>query len=156
MVYVLVRKSKKSDAAKIARLYHDTVHIINAQDYTKQQINAWAPKVYEAAFWRRRFQNYTVFVAEAAGDVVGFAEFEITGHIDCFYVHHEWQGQGVGAQLLKHIEATARKKRIYRLFAEVSITAMPFFKKMGFCVVRRHKKFYRNCSFMQFFMEKRI
>ncbi len=153
---MLIRKSKKSDTAKISRLYYDTVHVVNAQDYTERQINAWAPTVYEEAFWRLRFQNTTVFVAEEVGVIVGFADFEITGRLDCFYVHHEWQGRSVGIRLLNHIEATARKQKISRLFAEVSITAMPFFKKMDFRIVRRQKKFYRNCSFMQFFMEKRI
>ncbi len=31
--------------------------------------------------------------------IVGFAEFEPNGHIDCFYCHHEWIGYGIGHAL---------------------------------------------------------
>jgi putative acetyltransferase len=62
-------------------------------------------------------------------------------------VNHQWQGKGVGRKLLKHIEAEARKRRTKHLFADVSITAMPFFRKASFSVVRQQKKIIRNCGF---------
>ncbi|MBN2258512.1 MAG: GNAT family N-acetyltransferase [Anaerolineaceae bacterium] len=136
-------------------LYYNTVHQVNTKDYTDAQINAWAPRVYSNAYWQRRFKRYTVYVAEENGVIAGFAEFEPTGHLDCFYVHHAWQRQGVGGLLLKRIEANARQPKITRLFADVSVTALPFFKAMGFRVVRKQKKIYRGQSFQQYVMEKR-
>lgn len=35
--------------------------------------------------------------------IVGFAEFEPNGHIDCFYCHHEWIGKGIISALMKEI-----------------------------------------------------
>ena len=89
-----------------------------------------------------------MFVAEQAGVVTGFAEFATTGYIDCFYVHHAWQGAGLTAR----IEGEAHKRMLPGLFADVSITARPCFEKMGFRVVREQTKRYRGVGFDQTFM----
>ncbi|MHB1949598.1 MAG: GNAT family N-acetyltransferase [Gammaproteobacteria bacterium] len=43
-------------------------------------------------------------VAVMDDKIVGFAELEDNGHIDCFYCHHEYQGCGVGSALMREIE----------------------------------------------------
>lgn len=151
---MLIRAYRDSDIPAIARLYYWTVRTINARDYSPEQIAAWAPAIFEDSFWKNRFRRYRVFVAEDAGAVVGFAEFESTGHIDCFYVHHQRQSAGIGSALLRRIETEARELGLGRLFADVSVTARPFFEKKGFTVARRQEKFYGGCRFQQYLMEK--
>jgi putative acetyltransferase len=151
-----VRRYKGSDISQIARLYYETVHRINAKDYSGSQLLAWAPRIYPNAYWRQRFIRFQVFVVVQNGEVAGFCELERTGHLDCLYVHHRWQGRGVGSSLVRRVEREARSRGIARLFADVSITARPFFQKAGFRVIRRQKKIYRNRCFRQFFMEKRL
>lgn len=151
-----VRRARRADAGPIAHLYYDTVRHVNVRDYGEAQIEAWAPRVYDARFWHRRFKRYRVFVAVAGAQIVGFAELGEDGHIDCFYVHHRWQGCGVGSLLMRHIVAEARKRHLSRLFADVSLTAEGFFRRAGFHVRRRQKKIYHRRAFIQFFMEKRL
>ncbi|MEN8259888.1 MAG: GNAT family N-acetyltransferase [Pseudomonadota bacterium] len=151
---VVVRKARIGDASAVGRLYYGTVRTINARDHTDKQIEAWAPWVYPNGYWINRFKRYCIFVAELAGEIVGFAELNETGGIDCFYVHHLYQGRGVGARLMKRVEQQARKNHNARLHADVSVTAKAFFGKMGFRVVRRHKKIYRRRVFRQFQMAK--
>ena len=151
-----IRLVKRADVPEIARLYYETVHRVNARDYGPEQIAAWAPRVYPDAFWLRRFRRYRVFVAEDEGEVVGFAELAADGAIDCFYVHHAHQGEGVGAALMARVEREARRRGSTRLVADVSLTAEPFFRRMGFRVVRRQVKIYRNRPFRQAVMEKRM
>ncbi len=151
-----LRRYQKSDISQIARLYYDTIHQINSKDYSPPQIQAWAPRVYPTRFWANRFQRYTVYVVEADHQIVGFAEFEKTGHIDCFYVHYAWQGKGVGSRLLNTIERQARQRRLNRLFVDVSLTAMPFFKRHGFAIKRKQKKIYRGQRFSQYVMVKQL
>jgi putative acetyltransferase len=153
---VRVRRYKGTDIPQIARLYYETVHRINARDYSESRLLAWAPRIYPNAYWRQHFIRCLVFVAVQDGEVAGFCELERTGHIDCFYVHHRWQGRGVGSSLMRRVEREARSRGIVRLFADVSITARPFFRKAGFQVVRRQKKIYRNRCFRQFSMEKHL
>lgn len=153
---MLIRRVKRTDIPHISRLYYETVHRVNARDYTPEQIHAWAPRLYADAFWQRRFRHYRVFVADDGGVIVGFVELTRTGEIDCFYVHHAHQQRGVGSALMARIEREARGLGSTRLLADVSLTAEPFFRRMGFKVSRRQIKIYRNRAFKQAVMEKRL
>ena len=96
---MFIRRVKRTDIPQISKLYYETVHRVNARDYSARQILAWAPRVYPDTFWQRRFRQYSVSVAEEDGVVVGFAELDRTGAIDCFYVHHARQHRGIGGRL---------------------------------------------------------
>ena len=151
---MLVRTHRNSDLPGISRLYYDTIHHINSHDYTREQVEAWAPAVPDVAFWKERFKQYHVYVAEEDRYVVGFTELDTMGHIDCFFVHYEWQRRGVGTRLMDRLMATAEREKMLRLFAEVSITAVPFFRDRGFAVVRENETIRRNVKLKQFAMER--
>lgn len=151
-----IRQVKRADIAQISHLYFETVHRVNSRDYSPEQIDAWAPRIYPDTFWQRRVRRYRVLVAEEEDAVVGFAELAPTGEIDCFYVHHVRQHCGIGAALMARVEREARGRGNARLTADVSLTAEPFFRHMGFKVVRRQVKIYRNQAFKQTVMEKRL
>ena len=57
---------------------------------------------------------------------------------------------------MARVEREASGRGNTRLLADVSITAEPFFRRMGFRVVRRQIKIYRNRAFKQAVMEKRL
>ena len=78
------------------------------------------------------------------------------GLVDCFYVHHAWQRRGVGRALMARLEREARQRGDRFLEADVSLTAEPFFRRVGFRLVRRQIKVYRNCAFKQAVMQKRL
>lgn len=151
---MLVRTHRNGDIPGISRLYYDTIHLINRHDYTREQVDAWAPVIPDVSFWKERFKRYHVYVAEEDGQIVGFAELDTTGHIDCFFVHHERQRRGVGAGLMDRLMATAGREKMLRLFAEVSITAVPFFKDRGFVIVRENEAIRQNVKLKQFSMER--
>jgi putative acetyltransferase len=151
-----IRCVRRVDIPQISHLYYETVHRVNARDYSPEQIRAWAPQVYPDAFWQRRFQRYRVLVAEDGGAVVGFVELGRTGEIDCFYVHHAHQHRGIGSALMARVEREARSCANTCLLADVSLTAEPFFRRMGFHVVRRQIRIYRNRAFKLAVMEKRL
>ena len=148
-----IRKFRPHDLGEIAKLYYDTVHTINRRDYTDEQINAWAPRYSDTCFWEDRFKSREVFVVEE-GIIVGFFEFYKCGHIDCFYVHHLWQGKGVGTLMLTHIENLASDLKLDRLFADVSITAKPFFLNKGFKITGEQEVIYNGVKFKNYQMEK--
>lgn len=150
-----LRLLQDADIPAIAALYYNTVRRVNARDYNPQQIEAWAPEIAPDAFWLSRFANYQVVVAEQDAGIAGFAEFDnLGGRIDCFYVHHAQQRVGIGTALLNYIEHQARRRNLHRLFADVSITARPFFEKNGFAVMAEQESLYRGCTFKQYAMEK--
>ena len=151
---MFIRPHRIGDIPGISRLYYDTIHFVNSRDYTREQIDAWAPTVPDTSFWKERLKKYRVYVAEKDECVVGFTELDATGHIDCFFVHHLWQRRGVGRRLMERVVATAGSEQMPRLFAEVSITAAPFFRDCGFVVVRENEAVRRNVTLKQFVMER--
>lgn len=150
-----VRKYRPEDAQALASIYYNTIHRINVRDYSKEQVDAWAPQTsLGAAGWAKKFEMTCPFVAINDGMAVGFAEFESDGHIDCFYCHHDWIGRGVGSCLMKAIHEEARLLGIKRLYAEVSITAKPFFERKGFTVVAKQSVQMRGVELTNYKMEK--
>jgi GNAT superfamily N-acetyltransferase len=151
---MLVRTHRVGDIPGISRLYYDTIHHINSHDYTREQVDAWAPAVPDVDFWKERFKKYRAYVAEEDKHVIGFAELAATGHIDCFFVHHEWQRRGVGTRLMDRLVLTAGKEKMLRLSAEVSITAVPFFRDREFIVLKENETIRQNVKLKQFTMER--
>lgn len=152
---ITIRSYSETDAPYLTAIYFHTIHTINARDYSPKQLDAWAPiSTLETDGWMRKWQSVPPIVALADDKIVGFAEFEDNGHIDCFYCHHDYQGLGVGTALMKEIEAIAQKNKIHHLFADVSITARPFFEAKGFKVKSQQSVVIRDVELTNFLMEK--
>lgn len=152
---VNVRLFETQDAEQIARLFYETVREVNVHDYSIAQVKAWAPDdIYFRNWAEVCSSDRFTYVADEQGVIAGFGELEPNGHIDCFYCHKNYQGRGVGRQLYQAIEAKALELSIHRLFAEVSITAKPFFQQMGFLVVKEQEVIRRGETFINYVMEK--
>ena len=134
-----IRDFQPADLLEIMRLFHDTVHEINSRDYTAEQIDAWAPKIPDESSWLAKLRSTFAYVAEANGQIVGFANLERSGRIDCLYTHHMHQGMGIASRLLSEIETRARAIGARRLFTEASLTARPFYQRRGFRIVRENE-----------------
>lgn len=118
-------------------------------------MDVWAPSIsLEAEGWAKKFAKTQPFVALTGEEIVGFAEFEPNGHIDCFYCHHKWIGRGVGAALMRRIFEEAQRQHIPRIFAEVSITAKPFFEKQGFTAICEQTVIKNDVALINYKMEK--
>ena len=137
---VSTREYRPNDASELAEIFFNTIHEINAKDYSKDQLEVWAPtSTLNSEGWAKKFTRTKPLVAVFEDKIVGFAEFEGNGHIDCFYCHHEWIGKGVGSALMKAIFRKAEELDIHRIFVEASITARPFFEKNGFVVLKEQQ-----------------
>lgn len=154
---ILIRSYEIEDAPFLTAIYFNTIHHINANDYTPEQINAWAPKSsLETERWMKKWENLSPIIATRDNIIVGFAEFEDNGHIDCFYCHYQYQGCGVGSALMEAVESKARAINANKIFAEVSITAKPFFEAKGFTVVKKQSVNIRGVALTNFVMEKML
>ena len=165
-----IRLFHTQDIAQIAQLFHDTVRTINLQDYSLSQVQAWAPDDIYFQDWVKVCTSRYTYVAIIPGSleyhrreylndaseqiIVGFAELEINGHIDCFYVHQDYQGQGVGSRLYQAIESQSLKLHCDRLYVEASITAKKFFLKQGFAIEQEQEVTIRGEVFRNYRMVK--
>lgn len=133
-----IREYRPSDNPSIVGLFFETVHTINAKDYTPEQLSVWAPDNIIIAKWCKVFEaDYTV-VAEEDGIIIGFANINCTGYLDRLYVDKNYQNMGVGKILTHTIEDYCQKNSLAIIFTDASITAKPFFLKMGYRVTKKN------------------
>lgn len=149
-----IRSFQVQDAEAIAQLFHDTVREINCRDYSATQVKAWAPDNLYFRNWVEECASRITYVAELKGLILGFAELERSGHINCFYVHKDYQRCGVGKRLYQAIEAKAFDLGITNLTTEASITAKPFFQRVGFSVIKAQEVMRRDETFLNYVMQK--
>jgi GNAT superfamily N-acetyltransferase len=159
-----IREATPSDREEISKLSRDTIIKFNSNDYNQEQIQVWSRQAAQESFWKNQFDMLWIWVANepssrACSDtkpILGFIELSPEGEIHCFYVHKEAQGQGVASQLMDFICDWAVGHGIYEIFANVSVTARPFFEKMEFEVVKTQVRELEGQAFRQFRMKRRL
>ena len=149
----MIREYRLSDLEAVVLLFQRSVREVASRDYSPAQISAWAPETPDLEAWARRLGTHGVFVYERNDQIAGFARVDETGCVDLLYVHPEVQRQGVGRALFNRVISWAVNRGIRHLRSEVSITARPFFEKIGFRVVRQQVVERRGVSPHNFPME---
>ena len=129
-----IRKYKPSDCNEIADLFYNTVHCINAKDYTEEQLNVWATGNIDIDEWNKSFlKNYTVIVREK-GIIIGFGDIDDEGYLNRLYVHKDYQGIGVATAICDRLE---KKYEVEHIKTHASISAKIFFEKRGYRVIKK-------------------
>ena len=147
-----IRPYQDSDHAEIADLFHDSIHAIDRSIYSEEELEAWAPTPPDYDFWKKRLSAKKPFLAINSNAIVGFIELENDGHIDCLYVHKDYQGLGVASELLQYLKQTAHDRGINELYVEASKVAMPLFKKHGFELLKTNRVNLRGQSLTNYRM----
>jgi len=153
---MLIRDYKRSDAAAITRLFYETVHSVNLQHYSEQQVRAWAPAVPDPEIWDARMRQRYTLVAEENGQIIAFAELERDGHLDMLFCRSDAIRRGVGRSLYEAVEQRAVGLGLKHIFADASITAVPFFEHCGFSSVQQQSVIRRGIELSNFRMGKRL
>ena len=145
-----IRRYCPSDCAQMAQLFTDTVHTVNARDYTPQQLQVWAPAHLDLDQWNTSFLQHNTWVAEVNGTIVGFGDMAENGYLDRLYVHKDFQRQGIASALCDVLEQSVPGK----VTTHASITARPFFEKRGYRVIREQTVMRSGIALTNFVMEK--
>ena len=151
-----LRKYEPNDCSELAELFYNTVHIINATDYSKTQLNAWAIGTINMSDWDKSFSVHNTVVAEIEDIIVGFGDMDDSGYLDRLYVHSNYQRKGIATAILNELEQQAFVDGISHFTTHASITAIPFFKQQGYQIVRENKVVRSGVELTNFIMEKII
>ena len=147
-----LRLYRSEDCPALAQIFYDTVHTVNARDYTPEQLDAWADGHVDLDAWNTSFLAHHTLVAEENGEILGFADMDSAGYLDRLYVHKDHQGRGVATALCSTLEAACPVKNFT---THASLTAWPFFESRGYQVLRRQTVVRHGISLENFVMEKR-
>lgn len=160
---VVLRSYRPSDCSGVLQLFYDTVHTVNAKDYTEEQLNAWADGKPDADKWNESLAAHFSLVAEADGVLAGFGDMDETGYLDRLYVHRDFQRMGVGTALCQALEQEADRimgqtqtPRPFCITTHASITARPFFEARGYQVQRKQQVERKGVLLTNYVMEKRV
>ncbi len=134
---MIIREFRVGDEKALHAIFLSAVHEIAVNDYTSEQINAWAPHSLDPDLWAKRIRGISPLVAEIEGKAVAYADLQSSGYIDHFFVSRPVARQGVGTALMTYIHDVAAVRKIGMLSSDVSRTAQPFFRKFGFAIVEQ-------------------
>lgn len=152
-----LRSYKSSDCKTLYELFLDTVHAVNAKDYSKAQLDAWAPldgsssRVVLLDNWNTSFLLHHTVVAVENNLIVGFGDISTEGYLDRLFVHKDYQRHGIATAICNDLENYVSGKKVT---THASITAKPFFLKRGYKLVKEQNVIRHGVILTNFLMEK--
>ena len=148
---MLLREYVTSDCKQLAELFYQTVHTVNAKDYTKEQLDVWATGNVDLEEWDKSFSEHYTIVAIVDEIIVGFGDIDKSGYLDRLYVHKDYQGKGIASALCDKLEKSVMDNKIV---THASITAKPFFEQRGYRVVKKKEVMRCEIALTNYVMEK--
>ena len=145
-----LRVYQEEDLDEVIRLFYTCVHTVNAEDYTREQLDAWAPEDIRREEWNKSLSEHYTLLAEAEGRLAGFGDIRSDGYLDRLFVHPDFLRRGVGTLLCERLESTVQGK----ITAEVSLTALPFFLARGYTAVKEQEVIRKGVRLKNYAMNK--
>lgn len=150
---MFIREYVPSDCSETAELFYNTVHAVNARDYTEKQLNAWASKNIDINAWNLSLsENYTIVAVEDKV-IVGFGDIDKTGYLDRLFVHKDFQRRGIATKICNCLESYGKWRKVT---VNASVTAKSFFEKRGYFVVKQQRIPRGGVHLINFAMQKTI
>ena len=148
---MFIRKYQSSDCKELTELFYNTVHTVNAGDYTKEQLDVWAPEQADLEKWDQSLQaNYSVVAVENE-KIAGFGDIDKAGYLDRLFVHADCQRKGIGAAICNQLEQAVEGT----ITVHASITARPFFEKRRYEAVREQQAVRQGIYLTNYVMMKK-
>lgn len=151
-----VRLFMPNDLNDVLQLFYDNIHSVCVNDYTKDQLDAWAPIHPDIDRWRESLNKNHTLVVEEHHKIVGFGDVGETGYLDRLYVSQDYLRKGVATLLVERLEKYAKKKGVIFMNTAASITAKPFFEAKGYVEIEEQIVERRGVRLRRYLMEKKL
>lgn len=148
---IIIRNYNSEDCNNLAELFYNTVHSVNAKDYSEEQLNVWATEKLDLDQWNNSFLEHFTVVAVEGDIIVGFGDIDKTGYLDRLFVHKDYQRRGIATAICNELEKVINRSKIT---THASITARPFFEKRGYKVVKEREVERSGIILKNYFMKK--
>ncbi len=122
---VKIKRYDHEDIDLLIKLFKETIYTTAKDDYTYDQLKAWA--YVDKDRFMAIFKMQDAYVAYLNDEIVGYITYD-NGLIDLLYVDKDHTKNGIGRELVKFImDYYPKPIEVY-----ASNTALPFFTKLGF------------------------
>lgn len=133
------RGFKEQDAKEVSELVRRTLRETNIKDYSEKYIENDIAKVDENFFIERsKWTNCYVFSDENTESIIGVGSIgsywgsETESSLFTIFVSPDYQGKGIGKQIMEKLESDEYFLRAKRIEIPASITALSFYQKLGY------------------------
>ena len=134
---MIIRRFLQEDAKEVSDLIIKTLREVNIKDYSKEYIENEVQRLQPDIILKRAKWTHFYVVCDENG-IVGCGAigpyWDKTDQSSLFtiFVLPEYQGQGIGRKIVETLEKDEYFLRANRIEIPASITATPFYIKMGY------------------------
>jgi N-acetylglutamate synthase-like GNAT family acetyltransferase len=126
-----IRKAVRAEAQTAWDIRRAAVMSECVSAYPLDQLEQWTGGVASRAFADAVEERFLVATVDER--VVGTGMIDLTtGKIDAIFVHPAYMKRGIGAGMVRYLEALARSHGLPKLSLESTLNAAPFYRSLGF------------------------
>jgi putative acetyltransferase len=137
---IALRPMLPADVPLLVEIFRASIDGLTADDYSEAQREAWAAVADDEAEFGERLGKQLTLVGTMEGSPVGFASLKAPDVLDMLYVHPAAGENGVATMLVDALEKLAAARGAAKLTADVSDSALEFFRKRGFVAQMRNSQ----------------
>jgi len=132
-----IRRFHEKDAKKVSELIVETLRKTNIKDYSADLIENYVNNFHPENVLKRASWTH-FYVAEEKGNIIGYGAIAPywdkvdESSLFTIFISPEHQGKGIGRKIIETLEKDEYFLRAKRIEIPASITAVPFYKKMGY------------------------
>ena len=130
---ITIRAFEPEDAVSVSKLVRKVVKESLSKDYPEPTVQLLYIE-YKPEYFKEPIHNQKIFIAEDDGKIVGTAAIHGNLIMDVF-VDPEYEGKGIGSQLLAHLERLARLQGHTTTQISANPYAIDFYEKLGYIKV---------------------
>ena len=135
MITMLIRKFRYNDAEKVSDLIKKVLLEVNSKDYSKSVIHFMCNHFTPERIIKNS-NDRTTFVAIQNDKIIGTISLK-KNVIHLLFVNPKLHKKGLGTKLVNRAEKLAVKNKYKTIVVPSSITALVFYKKLGYKEFKR-------------------
>lgn len=132
-----IRRFQPQDAAELEQVIAKTLRISNSRDYSQECIEANIVSHSAHVLIERAEEGHTYVACDGTqivgcGTIAGYWGSQTESILLTIFVLPEYQGKGIGRQIIETLEQDEYFLRAKRIEVPASITAVEFYRKLGY------------------------
>ncbi len=123
---ILIREMREADTIQVHRIHTDCLTISLKNHYSTAELEAWMYGRSPEGYWCFANSGETFRVAERAGEIVGFANWQ-GEELRSLFVSPAYQQAGIGSALF-----TSCDQENHIAFVKATLSAVTFYSRFSF------------------------